>query len=72
MISNRFRARTQKYIGHAELDVLGRRLRQLLNVAAVEGEEFTTEVAAAVLGRDMVHVITDLGEIESKGLFEFA
>ncbi len=41
---------------------LPRRLRQLMNVAGVEGEEFTAEIAAAVLGRDMVHVIGDLGE----------
>lgn len=41
---------------------LPQRLRQLINVAAVEGEEFTAETVAAVLGRDMVHVVGDLGE----------
>jgi DNA-binding winged helix-turn-helix (wHTH) protein/tetratricopeptide (TPR) repeat protein len=39
------------------------RLRLLLNAAAVEGEEFTAEVAAAVLGRDSLQVIAELGGI---------
>jgi DNA-binding winged helix-turn-helix (wHTH) protein len=46
---------------------LPQRLRQLLKVAAVEGDEFAAEVVAAVLGRDTLHVIEDLGAILDRG-----
>jgi predicted ATPase/DNA-binding winged helix-turn-helix (wHTH) protein len=45
------------------VDRLPERLRPLLNVAAVEGEQFTAEVIAAVLGWDPVEVLGTLGEI---------